>query len=1271
MPWTKEQQTIIDSRDSSILVSAAAGSGKTAVLVERIMSKLTDPFKPCNIDEFLVVTFTKAAASQMKDKLAGKIEAILNEQPENEHLMKQLVLINRASISTIDSFCLNIVKQNFAMLGIDSGFGIADNGMHELIKTEAMDELFEELYGMPEASEEYKTFELLLELFCRDAKDDSLRQIITSIYEKAMSYPRPKVWLQNAIAGLACNNVEQAEDIVWVTPFMELLRCKLGELADVAQEAVELCYTPGAGTDVLADSILKDIETLADVSSANSYRELSQAMSLVTWARAASIKKDTCDEEIKAQVTKLRNEYKNRFKKLKILGVGEEELIEQMHFIAGYMIPMLKLTDEFMDRLERLKDKRALYSFSDIEHMAYRLLCAGYDDRGNVIPTELGLATSKQYKEIYIDEYQDSNYLQEEILCSISGIPEGNYNMFMVGDVKQSIYRFRMARPELFLGKYDSFSETGNEIKIELRNNFRSRAEVLNPVNFFFYQLMGRDVGGIEYTDRVALVPTKDFPEPEGDIGERISKATEIILIDANDETDDESEIMNQSLDTQDKDIQDKEKNEKEKPKLGNETKPELEAHAIAGRIRELVDAERGMYVFDEEEDSYRPARYSDIVILVRSVKSVGETLQEILSSYNIPVYLEEDKGYFEATEIMLIMSLLAVVDNSRQDIPMSAVLLSPMADITENELALICSYSLTDKLKSKYLYDRCQCYILDHNDEISTKLEKIISIIQELKELKNKLSIEELINIALNKTGFYAYAEAMPMGHRRKANIDMLLNKAREFENGYYKGLFNFLRYIDNLKTNNKDFGEASIASSEENVVRIMTMHASKGLEYPIVFVSALGKQINMMDSGGDVLLHNDYYVATDLLHNDGRYSSPSVIKGAFKMFLDHESMGEELRILYVALTRAKEKLILTGCLGNADDRLEKLNRLGKHDGYLLPFGVRAGTKTYIELILAAMVRYDKLKDEMCAGEIELKRYSGNDVLGEAVCVKLESGMKLQDIECLALNDSNCTYYDLYRESFDYIYPFESFTKLRNKLSISEIKRMKAFDGEEYDVNEMELNLNEVVQVPAEAKDALDTRQISGSERGTLVHKFMELIDFVEYSEASDGYGYIKAFLDKLCGEHIYDSVEASAINIKRINLMLGSNLGRRMAAADKCGNLYKEQQFSIGIPVSEIFADEAEKNGMADKGEVVKDKGQSSDDLVIVQGIMDAFFYEGDEIVLVDYKTDRATEEQLVERYRAQLDYYGKTLERLTGKKVKEKIIYSFLLGKEIIVA
>ncbi len=1233
---TPGQKMAIEVRDANVLVAAAAGSGKTKVLVDRIVGKVTDKEKPVNVDQFLVVTFTNAAAAQMRDKIRGKLQKALSKEPSNAHLCRQQLLVNRADICTIDSFCLKLVKENFNMLDIDSSFTLGDTGVMEMVKAEVMDKLFEELYDSGD-----KEFRLLIDIFGAKDKEEELRKAISNVYKKASSYPIPSAWYLNAKASFGIRSEEDFNNLKWVEFYVNSVKEDIGGIRRDIDELEALCNLPDAPA-VYLETLESDRGLVDRITSVTTYEALRNAMG-DGWAGLPRVKKGSCDDELKDKAQKIRNKYKKKVAML-LPSKTYQQVVEEQEHLATYIVPLIKLTERFDEEYMKEKKLIRMFEFSDIAHMAHSLVCCGYDEEGKPLPTELAKDKSMTIEEIYIDEYQDSNFLQEEILYCVSGNYRDCPNMFMVGDVKQSIYRFRMARPDLFISKYNTFQDAGDNIKILLNNNFRSRAEVLLPVNYFFYQLMGKDLGGIEYDKTVSLVPSALLPEPTQEQSGYVSKNTEIMLL--NLEEQGEDTLLEQD----------------EEDEMENMANIELEAHMIAGRIKELLDRDKGMLVCEEieidgkEQKVYRKASYKDIVILTRSMTGLGEIFYNVLTAHGIPAYVSDPKGYFDAVEVRVVMSLLSVVDNSKQDIPLAAVLMSPMAGLNESDIATICDYS-KDKA-FKHLYDKCQLYMLDVKDDIAERLSRFFDLLDNLRDKRNKLSISQLIWEALEMTGYYTYVSAMPMGHRRKANLDMLLDKAEVYENGYYKGLFNFLRYVDKLKVNQVDFGEAAVVNEDEDVVRIMTMHSSKGLEYPIVFVSALGKYFNREDNKKNLIINNDYYLSMKYMDRNKRYAKDTLVREAFKDINICEGLAEELRVLYVALTRAKEKLIITGHIKKYTELMEKCEKLMEYSHILLPYTNRKKANSFIELIVQTMARFEKLKDVYEVADKLTMKVFDKSMLEVSARKSIEDRIYKVDklIEQLE-GQAKPEITEEILNSFKKDYPYQIITELKSKLSISDIKKMKAFDGAGYDDSEFACKELEYEKFQddsqEEEKENTVHGKLTGAMRGTIVHKCMELIDFASLADETNLYNFALAHKKALKERGIYDDNELRAINCKKVSNMLKSDLGQRMIKAAKRGELFKEQQFSIGFNPSKVF-DNVDTEDL--------------DDTIIVQGIVDGYFVEDGAIVVMDYKTDACDEETLIGRYKAQLKYYGDTLSKLRGLPIKEMIMYSFSMEKEV---
>ena len=1268
MPWTEKQEQVIKERDKTILVSAAAGSGKTATLVERIYQKMIDPEHPVDITSFLVVTFTKAAAAQMKEKLLKKLEEAQEQYPESEHIAKQNMLIQSADITTIDSFCLNIVKEYFSYLNLDPAVGIGDPGMLEMLKYDVMTALFEEKYAQLQEQGDTE-FGRLLEVFCDGKRDENLKDVLDKIYRQITSFPAPERFLEEARMGLQIDTAEDLNHAPWMQAMLDILHKKAAAAVQLAERCLVICEEPD-GPNQYREQIESDIEKLQAIGQADSYAAMKGAIES-KWA-TLSRKKFTGDKELQEACKTLRKEYKDEFdsKKLDSFKQSEAQILEDMQLLKTYLLPLLSLTEEFMTRFMEEKQKRKMLEFSDISHMAYQLVCAGYDEDGTAVPTEIGKTIANRYEEIYIDEYQDSNYLQEDILTAVSGKSRDVHNMFMVGDVKQSIYRFRLARPELFMEKYKSYStEEAQEQRIDLHKNFRSREQVLESVNFIFRQIMGEDLGGITYDKDAALYPGASFPEGES---EEFVK-TEVLLVERDGE---------ELSDVQDYEDAGASGNRRE---MENQTGQELEALAIAQRIKEIVGKEQ---IVDKETKEYRPVEYGDIVILLRTAYGWAETFREVLASQGIPVYCTSRTGYFSATEIVTVLNYLKVCDNPLQDIPLMGVLRSPIVGCTSQELAelriqypdgllyeSVSAYAGEneipekeldpDKLKSELLNSNLRT---DEKNSLNIKLKGFLSLLEKVRNMAAYTPVHELILYVLKETGYGDYARALPGGEQRFANLTMLVEKAMDYEKTSYRGLFNFVRYIEQLQAYQVDYGEVNLTGAGNTAVEIMTIHKSKGLEFPVVFVAGMGKQFNFQDMNAGLLLHPELGIGADAIIPEKRVIASSLNKQVIRRQLLKESLGEELRVLYVAMTRAKEKLILTGTVGKLEKQMLSLSRFLDEEEELLPLGTRMKAKNYWAFVLPALVRHRAMSELLWEYGILMKKQPGiYDDISEFVIKKItvrqmtekavliQAGNQMQE-EYLKNWDENKVYDEAVKEEiekrFSFVYPYKYLEDIPVKVSVSDLKKRSW-----HDESELEENISvsaeeqeEEQEAPVPAFMAEKQEEYKGAARGTAYHRVMECLDYAE----ADTEEQLRAQLKRLLESQKMTEQEAECIRIRDIRRFVESGLGQRMKKAAMKKHLYREQPFVIQRSASML--DDGWKN-----------------ETVLVQGIIDAYFMEEEEIVLVDYKTDRVKrgqEQKLIDLYHVQLEDYARALERMTGKRVKEKIIYSFTLQKEILL-
>lgn len=1214
--WTSEQKKVIDLRDRDILVSAAAGSGKTAVLVERIVNRICVDNPPVDIDRMLVVTFTKAAAAEMRERVSRAIDSLKELKPDDENLQRQSTLVHNALITTIDSFCLFVVQNNFAQLNLDPDFRIGDQAELKLMLKDALTQVFEDNY----AREDNEAFINLIDTYSKGRNDSAVRQMVEDIYYKAGSSSWPRKWMNSLLRLYDIKSAKQLEDSEIIKEIVDYSRVLLEEAVQELTMAKDLASaTPGL--EKYALTLSEDIalfDGMADgMADVTGYVGMQEFLNKISFGRIAVIRKFDGDEKKKERVKSMRDATKKKVDgiKQKYFGMSIELMYEQLERQRPFVKELIRLSLEFYDAMEAVKTRKRVFDFSDIEHFALRILV----DEQTLEPTETAREFSKHFEEIMIDEYQDSNQVQEDILTAISREHQGVGNMFMVGDVKQSIYRFRMARPELFMEKYNTYtSDDSAHQRIDLHKNFRSRNEVLDFTNDIFYKIMAADLGNVQYDDDAALYPGASYPEE--------TMRTELLLVDYKDE--DLSEI----IEDEDGD------------------KVQIEALLIANRIRSLM--ENGM-VTDKTTGQLRALQYRDIVILSRSVATWGNTVAAVLKDCDIPAHVESNTGYFSSYEIQVILSMLRILDNPLQDIPMAAVLASPIVGMDDEELAQIRS-----AFKGVSFAQAALSAMAGEDGYEDEKLKAFALVFERLRGAVADTPIHELLYMMLDETGFYRYASAMPAGKRRRQNIDMLIEMAAAYEKTSYKGLFHFVRYIDIQQKYEIDYGEADTAGENDDVVRIMTIHKSKGLEFPVVFVSGLGKGFNTQDTKSDLVIHEKLGLGLVEKTKSPRTKRPSLIRNEIVSRIKRENLGEELRVLYVALTRAKEKIILTGGLSNAQKSFEKY-RGNVNANQPISFGQREGAGCYLDWIIPAMLSYP---DKYTISTVDATEFAARTAMDMAA----NDISRAQLIGHISAADE--TKAKELAEEFDFEYAYASDITKKSKYSVSELKHdsmVEKYDSTEREAERPKFLLEEKeTYVPdfarddeaggasnesKEPKNAAGVNQ--GALRGTAVHRVMECLDFkslcdIDTKDHVAVSAFVKKSMDEMLKKGLITDDMYKLTRPKLIEQFISSDVVARMAQADKRGDLYKEKPF------------------------VMDYEG------VLVQGIIDVFWLENDKIVLLDYKTDRVNAaKELIDRYSTQLKLYADALGRIfstDGKSIQadERLIYSFRLQQTIVI-
>lgn len=1192
--WTNRQLDVINTRNRNILVSAAAGSGKTAVLVERIIKMITDSEDDTDIDQLLVVTFTRAAAGEMKERIRERLEKMAEDNPKDANLRKQLSLIHNASISTIDSFCATVVKENFDKIDLDPNFRIADNTEIEMLKADCVSDLLEEYYEKAD-----EDFMILAKQYSSGKIMDNLGELILELYKKSTGSINPKKWLEKCAGYYEADTLEAVEEMPFIIKLMKIAKSQVEDCLRDMNRALKIAKEPdGPNYESKLTSFIESIEKIRD---SKNYEEMRKSFNLIESITLVNDK--NCDQNKKKAVQNIKNDVNARLGKLKnkLFIQSLEEILYDIKKCKPSVEMIIKLTIEFTDRFTKLKEEKSIMDFNDQAHFALKIL-NDEDENGNLIPSDVAKEMSHKYKEIMIDEYQDSNFIQEAILSSVSRGQNIN-NMFMVGDVKQSIYRFRQAEPKLFLSKFDEYSESldADNCKIILDRNFRSREEVVDAVNSIFDFIMNKNVGGIDYKDGSGLVMGATF-EPVPDCQDNV---TEAVLVEGEEKKD--------------------------------------EASYVAEKILEITDPVNGMKVTGKD-GKLRPAKFSDITILLRSLKGNGEIYLEELESKGIPAYSESKTGYYETIEIKTIMSMLTIIDNPRQDIPLATVLKSPMFKFSDEELAIIKSENLCDDF-----YDNIMIYAANGAEfEIIEKINRFIYLLNKYRDMVNYTGVYDLINEILKDTGYDYYISAMPNGKRRHLNIEALKQKAVNYENISYKGLFNFVRYIEKIQYLDVDDGEASTSSENDNAVKIMTIHKSKGLQFPIVFLcNTTGK---MKPDTDKIAFDEEGGIGVDFIDEELHLKSPTLIKNVIRMENLEEEMAERQRILYVALTRAREKLFIVARCKNLEKTMEKCSTDGSKTSDIM---------SYSEIVGAGNMFDWMLKTANESASIALKTIEKSDVEISEIKNVINESSKEKVIELIEKSKPDSESEEKIKNAFSFVYPYIDDITMKSKASVTEIKkdRLNSSPDEEAEnfFVEKEEELPEIIP-KFEEHDASMNEILTGAKRGTAYHRVFELLDM-----ECENYtvNTIKEMINDFVKKGYMEMIEADSIYIKDIVEFTKSSLFKRMKEAEKNNSLFRERKFLMGLPARKFSEEDIE----------VIERPKEGEEIMIVQGIIDVCFWEDGEYVIADYKTDNVdTMEELVKRYKIQLECYKIAIEKISGIKVRDMIIYSVKLGLEI---
>ena len=1207
-----DQENAIHLTGTDMLVSAAAGSGKTFTLVERIVGSIREG--RCNIDELLVVTFTNAAASEMRERVEKKL---MEAARADKKLLQQIIRLPNASISTLHSFCQSLIRQNFTELDLDPKFRLGGEQEISLIKQSVMEELFEEKYA--EGDKEFLSF---VRQYGSDRDDSELHEMILSMYDFSRSQPEPEVWLDNLGQSFDIKQGALLKDTRWFeeasSDVERVFESTVDKAAYLARRSLE------NGCDAYEEALKNDrerAEKLITLLKQGEWDAVGSGMR-ETFMRFKAIRNG--DKAAQDEIKKGRDEYKEAYKKIlgKYFFASEQEMLDDLRAVKPLADVLCSLTKAFAAAFQKTKKKKGMLDFNDLEHYALQLLMEKDSNTGRFTGqiTETAKELQKKYKEIMVDEYQDTNGVQEAILQCIQN---GN-NAFVVGDVKQSIYRFRLADPMLFLDKQTSYiNKTKDGQALFLKENYRSRPEVLGAINYLFSQFMVKPEMELDYDADAALYAKADYGNPPANSFD--GAPAEMFLVDMEDRDDEEGEALGGL---------------------------ELEAHVIAKRLLELK--ENNTQVFDKDKKQYRSICWRDMAVLMRSVHGKAQTIVEVLRNYGVPAYAAADAGYFEEIEVRLMLSLLSVIDNAQQDIHLAAVLHSPMVEMTAEELA-----EMRAETPDGDLY-RAFC---------ASKNPKAVRFRKKLegwRRISRRVGVPELLHMLYLESGYYDYVGAQPGGMLRQANLRMLSDRAADYEKTSFRGLFRFLQFIRQMQKRKTDLSSARTLGENEDVVRIMSVHMSKGLEFPVAVIADIGKGFNLTDTSKTILMHRKLGLGPSYTQTEGhvKWRCPTVARHAVAARLIRESKAEEMRILYVALTRAREKLILTGNVAKLSKKVFKWIRALQYQKAAFPGYNVLEANSWIDWIAPAVMR-DKecgkpLRDIAdCVEEASGFPYDfsalGNFKMDVKICpAAAEAEDESDEAEKEWVNNIReklpLPETDAGKEKkavLDWVYPFATDTP--SKFTVTEIKdrvhalRMNEFEEKIPELaaavpqqnEEPEFPVPEFMKSPSE--DTADTYK--GASYGTLMHRVLERLSNLSAS----GRDEIEKAVDALAASGVLTEEERAAINISSIEAFFKSSLGQRVSKAKA---VYREQPFSMLVDASRF--------GYEQHGE--------NEDRIFVQGVIDLLFEEDDgKIVLVDYKTDRHTTPDIMrERYRVQMSFYREAIEQSTNKQVKECYIY-----------
>ncbi|MCC5895867.1 MAG: helicase-exonuclease AddAB subunit AddA [Alkalibacterium sp.] len=1246
--FTDHQWQAIFDEGKNILVSASAGSGKTTVLVQRVIEKIKNF---TDINELLVVTYTNAAAKEMKQRIQTAIQHEINTETDpkrKHHLIRQLPLLGHADISTLHSFCLKVIKRYYYLIDFDPVFRLlTDDTEISLMKEDVWEDLREELYG-----EEDTLFETLTTAYSNDRSDDGLTQLIFKLYDFSRSKTDSRQWLSD----LSTRYDVEGDDLAKSTIYQELARPTILDTLETARELLDDAVQMSNGEpelDATVAVLSEDLMLAQSVEQAILNDRLDDAYTLLNndnfprWKNPAKKSPDEVKETAK-EMKSFRDKAKDFITSIKTsyFMITPSEQIETMSEVKTLVEELSRISVLFFDRYQQHKADRKVLDFNDLEHLTLAILSNKTD--GKTVPTEASHHYRQQFEEVMVDEYQDINLIQETILKWLTKDSIESGNQFMVGDVKQSIYSFRLADPSLFIEKYERYEKSDDGKRIILAENFRSRRDVLNFTNFIFEQLMDKKVGELTYDASAKLVNGfTGFPESS-------QYSTDVLIYETNEDESDEAD--GESLEEIDVTFQ-----------MNTKTKGEI--YMVAHKILDMV--RNGYLIYDKKLQADRPIQFKDIVLLTPTKKN-NIDIQDICKQLKIPTAVNDTQNYFQTTEIAIMMSLLKIIDNPQQDIPLAAVLRSPIVGLNEVEMARV---RLEDKQGS--YYDALQAFInkKDWEDQrnltLQAKLQDFMTYLDNWRTQSKRKPLIELIWLIYEDTGFLHYVGGMSSGRQRKANLHALYERAASYEKTSFKGLFQFIRFIEKMQKKDKDLAEPSAVSDGEDAVRVMTIHASKGLEFPVVFVMDMSKRFNLNDIKGSTVLDEEYGVGSEYIDVVNRIKTPTLPETVLKMQKKNRILSEQMRVLYVALTRAEQKLFLVGSYKNKETALSKWDKVSGHSKSVLPSTLRLDSQHFMDWIGRCLVRHQILDSETgihavnthirdydthfsvtyyTSSELEEHLLSYQSEEAEDWFDKLKEGSitKADDAEVTKAVEEAIT---LMSES----YPYQLAAQTTSYQSVSEIKRLfeEPDDGQmvKIDVTNPRQSHRYVEDELERPKFISDVSQPSGADIGKATHLVLQALPLSQNLTQEE----IEKEVKSLVAKKVITEEIGERIPVEKLVYFFQTEFGSSILSHES--EIKREVPFSLLLEARDIFQDM-----------------QSVDDHVLIHGIIDGYIDREDGIILFDYKTDNVqrfkeqAHEEMLKKYKGQLLLYKKALESILQKPVIETNLVLLDTGETI---